>query len=252
MSEELHNFLTPRCVACTDPAADMVTLSHLDLPVIFKFDSDDKLSQLLNKETPPGYGTNINKVTAKFDLFCSVPPYASNFDQFEKRLSLVNYLHPDTEPFCDGVAKGEWDHFDGSSFHSAYNKSRSASRYGYTVYISKPIHLFFTELRPEIEKNNANLFSHQKAAPTMEERFYHKKSINYQIIEQMAYRLFENQNFDRSDLKGAYNLAAEVSLTEIQSIYRREGLTSQEFVACGRVRTVINYRHYNLDTLNES
>lgn len=44
VSKELHNFLTARYVACTDPASDNVILSRLDFPVIFKFDSDDKFS----------------------------------------------------------------------------------------------------------------------------------------------------------------------------------------------------------------
>ncbi len=55
------------------------------------------------KIPPPGYVININKATGKFDLFCSVTPYGSNSDEFAKRVSLVNDLHPDSEFLCDDV-----------------------------------------------------------------------------------------------------------------------------------------------------
>jgi len=64
--------------------------------------------------------------------------------------------------------------------------------------------------------------------------------------------LFEDQSFDKADLKAASSLALKVSLSEMQSAYRRDGWTSQECFACGRVRIATDHIHYKLDTLNET
>lgn len=249
----LHDFLTEPCLICTDPHSnESMIVSHLDFPVIYKLDSNDKFSKLLNKGTSPGYVTNINKATGNLELFCSVTPYSCNIDVFEKRLLFVKALYPESSYICKGVAKGELDHVDGEPYHKAFSQSGSAYRYGYTVYLPSSIHQMFTTLRPQFQKNNTNLFSHQKFAPSIEQRFSHKKLITYQIIEQMPDDVFKDLGFDKEGLKAAYGLAIEVSLSETQAEYRRTGLTSQEYYACGRVRTIANHIHTNLDALNES
>lgn len=139
----------------------------------------------------------------------------------------------------------------GSKCQFAFNSSLSAYTTGYGVYVPGKVHKYLTKWRPIMEVGNTNLFSNQNIPPTMEDLFEHKKVINNRIIQIKADDLFENESFSRSDLMIAYSWASDVCLSEVQDRYKREGLCSEEFYACGRVKNVMNHLDVGVDNLND-
>lgn len=104
--KRLHDLLTERDVLSTKPDQNGVTLSHLDHPVISKFDDGEPFMDVYRNESPPGYVTNLNKVTKQLYLFCSVLPYDASLGEFEKRVNLFQEYLPEIQKYYSGVAKG--------------------------------------------------------------------------------------------------------------------------------------------------